>query len=153
VIERPPEEVKNRQPLRFPLPPESVQLIEEYLARWQPFWAGPGVPWLFPAKRGRHVDGRFLSESIANRARRHVGVEITCHQFRHLAAELYLREDPNGIGIVSQHLGHRDLNTTRGFYAREQTRIATQRYHEVLTKKRAAVPSRPRRHKPMSKPA
>jgi integrase len=153
VVELPPEKVKNRQPLRFPLPPESVQLIEEYLARWQSFWAGPGVPWLFPAKDGDHVNGRFLSESIARRARRHVGVRITCHQFRHLAAELYLREDPNGIGIVSQHLGHRDLNTTRGFYAREQTRIATQRYHEVLKRKRAAAPTRSRRRKPKGKPA
>jgi integrase len=48
-------------------------------------------------------------------------VRITAHQFRHLSAELYLREDPNGIGIISQHLGHRDLNTTKRFYAREQT--------------------------------
>jgi integrase len=129
-----------------------VELIEEYPARWQPFWAGPGVPWLFPARHGGHVDGRFLSESIARRARRHVGSPITAHQFRHLAAEIYLREDPNGIGIVSQHLGHRDLNTTRGFYAREQTRIATQRYHEVLTRKRTAA-TRTRRRKPKGKPA
>lgn len=98
-----------------------------------------------PAKDGRHVDGRFLSESIARRAHRFVGVAITCHHFRHLAAELYLREDSNGLGIVSQHLGHRDFNTTRRFYAREQTRIATQRYHAVLTRKRQAVPARPRR--------
>jgi hypothetical protein len=28
-------------------------------------------------------------------------------------AELYLREGPNGIGVVGQHLGHQDLNTTR----------------------------------------
>ena len=59
----------------------------------------------------------------------------------------YLREDPNGIGIVSQHLGHPDLSTTRRFYVREQTRLATQRYHEVLTKARAALPAR-RRRKP-----
>jgi hypothetical protein len=54
---------------------------------------------------------------------------------------------------ISQHLGHRDLNTTRGFYAREQTRIATQRYHDVLTRKRTAATSRPRRRKPKGKPA
>ena len=83
------------------------------------------------------------SESIARRAQHHVGAAITCHQFRHLAAELYLREDPNGLGLVSQHLGHRDLNTTRRYYAREQTRIATQRYHDVLTGSgQAASPSR-----------
>lgn len=68
-----------------------------------------------------------------------------------MVAELYLQEDPNGLGIVSQHLGHRDLNTTRRFYAREQTRIATARYHEVLTERRAAPP--PRRRRSREKPA
>jgi integrase len=145
AIEIPPEKVKNRQPLRYNLLPETVRLLEEYLVTWHPTWCGPS-PWLFPARGGGHVDRRFLSESIARRARRYVGVPITAHQFRHIAAELYLREDPNGIAIVGQHLGHRDLNTTRLFYAREQTRIATQRYHEVLTRKRAQVPStRPRK--------
>jgi integrase len=146
--------VKNREPLRFNLPPESGRLIEEYLADWQHRWSGHGVAWPFPDQKGSHVKGKVLSASIAKRARRYVGVRITAHQFRHQAAELYLREDPNGIGIVSQHLGHRDLNTTKRFYAREQTRIATQRYHEVLSKQRAAVPARRRRtRKPGGKPA
>jgi integrase len=146
TIEIPPEKVKNRQPLRFNLLPETVRLLEEYLEHWHGTWCGPS-PWLFPAAGGGHVDRRFLSESIARRAKRHVGVPITAHQFRHLAAELYLREDPNGIAIVGQHLGHRDLNTTRMFYAREQTRVATQRYHEVLTRTRAQVSTKPRRAK------
>jgi integrase len=134
--------------------PESGQLIEEYLADWQHLWCGHGVAWLLPDSDGGYVDCKVLSASVAKRARRYVGVRVTAHQFRHVAAELYLREDPNGIAIVSQHLGHRDLNTTRRFYAREQTRIATKRYHEVLTKARAAVPARRRRsHKPGGKPA
>jgi integrase len=154
VVDLPGEKVKNAQPLRYTLLPESGRLIEEYLAQWQHRWGGHGVPWLFPERDGGHVDRKVLSESIAKRARRYVGARITAHQFRHLAAELYLREDPNGIGIVSQHLGHRDLNTTKRFYAREQTRIATQRYHDVLTKARAAVPARRRRsRKPRGKPA
>jgi integrase len=136
VIDVPGEEVKNGRPLRYPpLLPDSGRLLEEYLADWHHRWCGHGLVWLFPDSNGGHVDRKVLSASIAKRARRHVGVRITAHQFRHLAAELYLGEDPNGIGIVSQHLGHRDLNTTRRFYAREQTRIATQRYHEVLTRK------------------
>jgi hypothetical protein len=56
------------------------------------------------------------------------------------------------IPDVSQHLGHRKLDTTRCYYAREQTRIATQRYHDVLTRKRTAA-TRSRRRKPKAKPA
>ena len=145
VVDIPGERVKNGQPLRYTLLPDSGRLIEWYLDRWQHYWCGHGSAWLFPTRQGRHIDVRWLSDTIAKRTHRYVGVPITCHQFRHLAAELYLREDPNGLGIVSQHLGHRDLNTARHFYAREQTRIATQRYHQVLERKRAAVPSRPRK--------
>ena len=47
-----------------------------------------------------------------------------------------------GLGVVSQHLGHRKLDTTRKYYCREQTRIATQRYHELLARKRAQAMSR-----------
>lgn len=139
VVDIPGEQVKNGQPLRFVLPPESGDLIERYLATWHGHWSGPASPWLFPAAHGGHVDGRYLSSSVAKRARQYVGVEVTCHQFRHLTAELFMRENPDGIGIVSQHLGHRDLNTTRRYYAREQTRIATARYHDVLRRRRESA--------------
>jgi integrase len=141
VIDIPAEKVKNRQPLRYVLLPETGQLIEWYLAHGHGYWCGSGSPWLFPKRRGGHVDPHFLSAQIARRTRQYVGVPITCHQFRHLAAELYLQQDPTGIGVVSQHLGHRKFDTTKTYYAREQTRVATQRYQEVLTRRRAKASS------------
>ena len=122
-------------------------MIEWFLERWHPYWCGPGVPWLFPAKDGGHVDPALLTIMIQKRAHKYVGVEISCHQFRHLAAEIYLQEDPVGLGVVSQHLGHRKFDTTRAYYAREQTRVATQRYHEVLARKRTQAMSRARRRR------
>jgi integrase len=151
VIDLPAEQVKNREPLRYQLLPESGRLVEWYLETWHHRWCGPGSPWLFPAKGGGHIAEAFVTTMMKARARRYVGVPITCHQFRHLAAELYLREDPNGIGVVGQHLGHRSLTTTRTFYAREQTRIATQRYHNVLARARAKATTGRRRAKPAGK--
>jgi integrase len=103
IIEIPGDEVKNGQPLRYALLPESSRLVEWYLVNWHAYWCGPDAPWLFPGSRGGHVEPRLLTIMIAKRARQYVGTEITCHQFRHLAAELYLREDPTGLGIVSEH--------------------------------------------------
>jgi integrase len=188
-------------------------MIEWCLANGHGYWCGARVPWLFPARKGGHLDPHFLSAQVARRARQYVRAPITGHHFRHLCAELYLQEgpnpgsgssagisatgsstrrgstmrgnrlgsrasstigcspgggqvpglriidqdlwdlgaelflrtDPGGIAIVAQHLGHRDLDTTRRFYAREQTRIATERYHAVLIRERAAVPTRRRR--------
>jgi hypothetical protein len=47
VIDIPGEKVKNGQPLRYTLLPESGQLIEEYLADWHHRWCGHSVAWLF----------------------------------------------------------------------------------------------------------
>ena len=140
MIEIPGEKVKNDQPLRFALMPESERLLETYLAEWHQL-VSPGSRWLFPASDGSHVASAHLSNSIAKRTRRHVGARITAHQFRHLMAELYLREDPSGLGVVSQHLAHRNYDTTRRYYAREQTRSASALYHEILSGKRADASS------------
>lgn len=144
VVDLPAETVKNKQPLKVRLPPESGQLIEWYLTNWHAYWCGPGVPWLFPARGGRHVDPPLLTISIKRRARRYVGVEITCHQFRHLSTGIFLQAHPLELGVVSQHLGHRKLDTTRTYYALEQTRVATERFHQVLDRKRAKALARSR---------
>ena len=148
VIDVAAEKVKNDQPLRFTLMPDSERLIEHYLREWH-HCCCPGSPWLFLAAGGGYVGSAHLSNSISKRTLRYVGARVTAHQFRHLMAELYLREDPNGLGVVSQHLAHKNCNTTRRYYAREQTQLAAERYHEVLMGKRAAaIPSsRNSRHK------
>lgn len=152
VVDLPPETVKNRQALRYVLLPDSGRLIEWFLERWHSYWCGLGVSWLFPGKHGGHVDPRLLTIMIKKRARQHVGVEISCQQFRHLAAEIFLQVDPTGLGIVSAHLGHRKFDTTRMYYAREQTRVATERYHQVLARKRVqALPRPSRKRKPIGK--
>jgi integrase len=147
VVDLPAEHVKNRQPLKFHLPPESGQLIDWYMAKWHAYWCGPGVPWFFPARGGGHVALPLLTISIKRRARRYVGVQITCHQFRHLSTEIFLQAHPLELGLVSQHLGHRKMDTTRTYYAREQTRVATERFHEVLAMKRARALARPRKRR------
>ena len=47
VIDVPGEKVKNGQPLRYTLLPESARLIEEYLENWHHRWCGHGAAWLF----------------------------------------------------------------------------------------------------------
>jgi integrase len=139
VIDIPGSEVKNGQPLRFPLLPDSAALLEWYLATWHCHWCGGTSILLLPNHRGGSIFYNQLSASIARRAERLVGARITAHQFRHLAARLMLRAEPNAIGVVSQHLGHRTLDTTQRYYAGTETEAAAARYHEVLNRHRAAA--------------
>ena len=132
AIEIPGAKVKNRQPLRFILPPDPCSCSSTTWPTGTATGAGPARPGCSPTS-GAGMSTASCSRSASPGAPSTMSAPDHRHQFRHLAAELYLREDPNGLGLVSQHLGHRDLNTTRRYYAREQTRVATQRYHEVLS--------------------
>jgi integrase len=57
---------------------------------------------------------------------------ITPHQFRHLAAKLYLDEHPEGFETVRRLLGHKSIETTMRFYRELEAALASKRYAAVL---------------------
>jgi integrase len=148
LIELPSEDVKNEEPLRFELLPETVHILEKYLADWRRKLCSKPTPWLFPNSEGGPLDGDVLLVDIAQKTKRELGVRIGLHQFRHLSTELYLQENPEGLAVASLHLGHRDQNTTRRFYARRKQREATRRYQQHLIDKREGAKRRQVRRRP-----
>ncbi|WP_409561748.1 tyrosine-type recombinase/integrase [Hyphomicrobium sp. MC8b] len=147
IVEIAEGDVKNGEPLRFHLPEESAELLEIYLREWRPLLCKEPSSWLFPNFTGQMLDQRSMTVSIRNATKRILGVPVSTHQFRHISAELYLRNNPEGLSTVSQHLGHRDFNTTRTYYARKQQREASRRYQErvILDRSEAARRSRGRK--------
>ena len=145
VVEIEAEHVKNDEPLRFSLPEPSAKLLEVYLERWRPKLCTKPSHWLFPAADGGPIDPRAMAHAIQTQSRAVLGVAVSPHQFRHLSAECYLLENPDALYTISQHLGHRDPNTTRTYYARPKQREATRRYQEQVLQKRAQAESRMRR--------
>lgn len=147
VIELGEEAVKNGEPLRHLLSGESAEIIEDYLKNWRPLLCDKPSPHFFPSGDGERMDGKQLSESIAVYAERELGLRITAHQFRHISAELYLRAHADGMSMVSYHLGHRDLNTARRYYAKPKQREASRSYQEsLLVHRQEAKVSRTRRY-------
>jgi integrase len=136
VIELPSEDVKNDEPMRFQLLPETVQILERYLSEWRGKICRQPNPWLFPNSAGGPMDGRSLAADLCHKTKRELGVWITPHQFRHLTTELYLQGNPEGLAVASLHLGHRDQNTTRRHYARSKQREASRRYQQHFIEKR-----------------
>lgn len=153
IIEIAPEAVKNEEPLRYQLPTDTARRLETYLRVWRPAPADDRGSWFFPGQDGTSIDPRTMAHAIATLARRVTGVAITPHQFRHISAELYLREVPDGLLTVSQHLGHRDINTTRWFYSRPKQRQASRRYQERVVMERGRAEARLRIRKRPSRPA
>ena len=58
---------------------------------------------------------------------------MTMHQFRHLAAWIYLRAHPGDYETVRRLLGHKNVATTIRFYQEMEKLTASRRYNEIVT--------------------
>ena len=76
---------------------------------------------------------------------------MTTHQFRHLAAKLYLDAHPGDYETVRQLLGHKNVATTMRFYHELSSMMANRRYGEIITdliaKALVAKPGKGRKHR------
>ena len=73
--------------------------------------ADPGGD-LFVSKGGKRKSQETLSQQITEVIAEHVGIHMTPHQFRHVAAVLYLEEHPEDFQTVTDLLGHAWAKTT-----------------------------------------
>jgi integrase len=129
----PSNEVKNRVPLEFPLDAELSKLIDRYIREFRPHLIDTtNNDQLFP---GVHRTMRAINSfgvRIARTVEENVGVRITCHQFRHAAAAIILRNDPGNYEFVRRVLGHKSIKTTQEFYIGLETMEANRHYGKIL---------------------
>jgi integrase len=134
----PAGEVKNREPLEFPLLPHLARMIDDFTRHFRPRLAPPASRFLFAGKHG-HVERLTLGETITRRIFDVTGLRMNPHVFRHLGAMLYLRENPGGFEVVRRTLAHRDPSTTINAYMGLETRAATRHFDETILRVRARV--------------
>ena len=70
----------------------------------------------FPGEADGHKTKGTLSGQIIERITKELGIRVTPHQFRHLAAAFILEKDPANYEFVRRVLGHKNLETTINFY-------------------------------------
>lgn len=134
IIER--EEVKNDVPLMFPLPEKSAKRLRRYLREDQPILGGNNSPWIFPGElENTHKEQKTLCQQIQKYTSRYLGVKISPHQFRHLAADLILRANPGAYPLVQRVLGHRSMKTAASFYSGMEMEAAVKSYDDLLTRR------------------
>ena len=125
-------EVKNGAELDFPLPDWVVRLLDRYILEVRPALLRTPNDWLFPGAESGHKGSSLLSCQIADFTTRELGKRISAHQFRHLAAFLYLRGNPGAYEVVRRLLGHRSIQTTIDFYAPLETADAVRHYDRTI---------------------
>jgi integrase len=145
----PEHEVKNGQPLECVLTGTSQQLIDDYVQHFRHRLVQGRNEFLFPARSGPgHKSEKTLSQQIEAAIVQHVGIQMTCHQFRHLAAQLILADNPGALTVVSNVLGHRSLKTAFSFYGGNNPKPAAQHYDRLIeAQRRRPLPIRPARRR------
>ena len=130
-------EVKNDQSMIFDVPATVQSLIDEYLQHFRPLRAR--IQQLPVHRLGRNAEEfGSLRHGVTMAVKRHVGLHMTPHQFRHLAAKLMLDANPGAYLLVQHLLGHKNFKTTVAFYAESQARNAGRVFDEVLAELRTS---------------
>ena len=124
----PAEDVKNEEPLEYPLPKVVGEMLGLYLAVFRPRLCRSDSPWLFPGELSGHKTKGTLSGQIIERITKELGIRVTPHQFRHLAAAFILEKDPANYEFVRRVLGHKNLQTTINFYVGLETVDAVRKF-------------------------
>jgi integrase len=135
------DETKNELPLEYPLEGRTRDLLHEYLDRYRSYTKAGDRPWLFVHMDGTRVPDSALRDGITKAVARELGIKMTPHMFRHLAAAIALDARPGALGLVRDLLGHRNIKTTSSFYAGMRTREAAREYDRILERSRKSMAS------------
>lgn len=130
------EEVKNREPLDYPLPAESVALIGRYLKEFRPRLARDGSTALFPGRNRAPKALNALRQQIIGVVFRYTGLRVNPHLFRHIGAKSFLDAHPGQHEVARRVLGHRSIETTTTFYTGCETAAAVRHFDATILRLR-----------------
>ena len=102
---------------------------------------------VFITRTGRPRSQAAIQVAIEKTVLRYLGIKITPHQFRHLAAKIVLDANPGAHELVRQLLGHKSLKITTAFYAGIDTRRAGRAHADLIMKLRDSRLGRQRRRR------
>lgn len=138
----PAREVKNKRWLRAEIDRESERLIRLYMAHYRPAYmqrhgiADSDALFAGGVNDGRgdaHRDYASLGSNFTKRMKE-VGLDMTMHLARHLAARIVLDMDPTMLPLVADLLGDA-IETVREYYVDGRTDRASAAYHQMLMAK------------------
>ena len=142
TLEVPAAEAKNHRVLAFDIPPGVAKMLIEYRNVIAPKIIGRRPDKVFVNVDGSPKAPQTVALLIRTALRKRAGIDLTPHQFRHLAARILLDAEPGNFETVRQALGHASLNTTTAAYTGIDTKRAGRHYHRILEETLASVTPR-----------
>jgi integrase len=141
------EETKNDVQLEFEIPTVLAERLYVYRNEIAPAVVGQRPDIMFVTKTGKPRSQAAIAIAIQKTVLRYLGVKLTPHQFRHLAAKIILDANPGAFELVRQVLGHTNPKTTTSFYAGIDTRRAGRAHADLILKLRESKLSRKRHYR------
>ena len=126
------DETKNHEKIDLELPATLADRLWTFRHSIAPQVIGSQPNSVFVTWAGTPRGQATLSIAIRKTVRGRLGVKLSPHQFRHIAAKIYLDQNPGGFELVRQLLGHKNLKTTIGAYAGINTRRAGRAHAKLL---------------------
>ena len=149
ILHIPADETKTgRRALTFELPDDVAARLRWYRRQVLPRLHGDEYGDLFVTEHGQPKSQETLSQQITETIEREVGVHMTPHQFRHLAAAFYLERHPEDFETIRGLLGHSWGKTTL-IYSGSSSQRASRAFANFVGAERDALKfKRPRRRSP-----
>jgi integrase len=135
-IELRSDEMKNEIELTLDLPSKTIELLDGFVAEHRLLLPGHQGPYLFPGLDGGPRSYGAMRAAVANPLRRHAGIIINPHLYRHAIAKIIVERNPEMYVAVSRRLGHKSITTTLGSYLGTETRAASRQINRLLDEAR-----------------
>ena len=132
-------DTKNREPIDFELPAETVEILSWYVREYRPFLLKQPTDALFPGAGGKAKSSGVLAPQISKTVFKYTGLKVNVHLFRHAGGKIFLDARPGQYEIMRRVLSHRSITTTTSFYAGAETRAAGQHFASVIAERRRAL--------------
>ena len=132
-------ETKNREPVDFELPAETVEILSWYVREYRPFLLKEPSDALFPGEGGKAKSSGTLSMQLSRTVFRYTGLRFNTHLFRHAGGKIFLDARPGHYEVVRRVLGHRSMATTTTLYTGAETRTAGLHFASVIGERRRAL--------------
>ena len=136
------EETKNAIPIVVELPTVLSERLHVYRDEIAPAVTGKRSDAVFVTFTGKPRTQAALKVAIERTVLRHLGVRMTPHQFRHLAAKIILDNKSGRFRTGTAVVGHKNLKTTTSFYTGIDTRRAGRAHADLIMKLRESTLSR-----------
>jgi integrase len=130
------DETKNNVRFEFEIPTVLSERLQIYRNEIAPTVTGQRHEAMFVTFKGKPRTQGAIKVAVERTVLRKLGVKLTPHQFRHLAAKFALDDNPGAFELVRQLLAHKNLKTTTNFYAGIDTRRAGRAHANLIMKLR-----------------